>query len=44
MSSPTVSHWAIVEHILCYLKESPIRGIWYTKQGHTIIEFFSNMD
>ena len=23
MSSPTVSHWAVVEHILCYLKEAP---------------------
>ena len=22
MSSPTVSHWAAVEHILCYLKEA----------------------
>ena len=27
MSSPTVSHWAVVEHILCYLKEAPGRGI-----------------
>ena len=23
MSSPTVSHWATVEHIICYLKEAP---------------------
>ena len=29
MSSPTVNHWAVVEHILCYLKEAPRRGILY---------------
>ena len=29
MSSPTVNHWATVEHILCYLKEAPRRGILY---------------
>ena len=23
MSSPTVTHWASVQHILCYLKETP---------------------
>ena len=27
MSSPTISHWAAVEHILCYLKEAPRHGI-----------------
>ena len=27
MSSPTSSHWVIVEHILCYLKEAHGRGI-----------------
>ena len=40
MSSPTISHWAVVEHIICYLKEAPGRGILYKKQGHTIIECF----
>ena len=44
MSSPTVSHWAAVEHILCYLKEAPGRGILYKKHGHTRIECFSNAD
>ena len=39
MSSPTVNHWAAVEHILCYLKEAPGHGILY-KHGHTIIECF----
>ena len=29
MSSPTVSHWAVVEHILCYLKEAPRHRILY---------------
>ena len=38
MSSPTISHWAAVEHILCYLKEAPRREILYKKHGHTRIE------
>ena len=29
MPSPTVSHWAAVEHILCHLKEAPRREILY---------------
>ena len=29
MSSPTVNHWATIEHILCYLKETTERGILY---------------
>ena len=44
VSSPIVSHWAVVEHILCYLKEAPRRGILYKKYGHTRIEFFSDTD
>ena len=44
MSSPIVNHWAAVEHILCYLKEAPERGILYKKHGHTIIECFSDAD
>ena len=35
------SYWAVVEHILCYLKEAPEREIFY-KHGHTRIECFSN--
>ena len=42
MSSPTVNHWVVVEHILCYLKEAPRRGILYKKQGHTGIDCFSD--
>ena len=42
-SSPTVSHWAIVEHILCYLN-SPGCGILYKKHGHTRIECFFDAD
>ena len=42
MSSPTVSYWAVVEHILCYLKKVPGHGILYKKHGHTRIECFSN--
>ena len=44
MSSPTVNHWAAVEHILCYLKEAPGCGILYKKLGHTRIECFSDAD
>ena len=42
MSSSTVSHWATVEHILCYLKEALGCGILYKKHGHTRIECFSD--
>ena len=44
MSSPTVNHWAAVEHILCYLKEAPRRGILYKKHRHTRSECFSDTD
>ena len=44
MSSPTISHWAVVEHILCYLKEAPGCGILCQKHGHTIIEYFPDVD
>ena len=33
MSSPIVCHWAIVEHIMCYLKEAIGREILYKKHG-----------
>ena len=33
MSSPTVNHWAAIEHSLYYLKEAPGRGILYKKRG-----------
>ena len=42
MSSPTVSHWATVEHILRYLKEALGRGILYKKHEHTRIECCSD--
>ena len=37
MSSPIVSHWTAIEHILCYLQEAPGCGISYKKHGHTRI-------
>ena len=40
MSSSIISHYAAVEHILCYLKEVPGREILYKKHGHTRIECF----
>ena len=40
MSSLTISHWATVDHILCYLKEAPGSGILYKKHEHTRIECF----
>ena len=44
MSSPTINHWATIEHILCYLKEAPDRGILYKKHEHFKIECFSDVD
>ena len=44
MSSPTFSHWAVVEHILCYLKEALGCGILSKEHGHTRIECFSDVD
>ena len=44
MSSPIVSHWEAIDHILCYLKEAPRRGILFKKHGHTRIECFSDKD
>ena len=43
VSSPTVNHWVVVKHILCYLKETPEHGILYKKHGHTRIECFSDL-
>ena len=40
--APTINHWAVVEHILCYLKGALERGILYKKHGHTRIECFSD--
>ena len=33
MSSLTFDNWEVVEHILCYLKEAPGRGILYSNHG-----------
>ena len=44
MSSPTVDHWATVEHILCYLKAGPGRGILYGNHGHKKVECFTDAD
>ena len=44
MSSLTLRHLAVVEHILCYLKEVAGRGILYKKHGHTRIECLSDAD
>ena len=44
MSSPTVDNWAAVEHILCYLKGAPGRGILYSNHGHNRVECFTDVD
>ena len=44
LSSPTVSRWATIEHILCYLKEPLRRGTLHKKHEHARIECFSNTD
>ena len=43
MSSLTINHWVVVEHILYHMKEAPERGILY-KYVHTRIECFSDTD
>ena len=40
MLSPILGHWAVVEHILCHLKEAPGHGILYKKHGHIRLECF----
>ena len=42
MSSPRIDHWAVVEHILCYLKEALERGILYNNHGHNRLECFTD--
>ena len=44
MSTPTIDHWAAVQHILCYLKGSPGRGILHSNHGHNRIECFTDAD
>ena len=44
ISSPTVDNWATVEHILCYLKGAPGRGILYSNHGHNRVECFTDAD
>ncbi|CAH9104817.1 unnamed protein product [Cuscuta europaea] len=44
MSSPTIDHWTAVEHILCYLKGAPGRGIVYQNHDHMRIECFADAD
>ena len=44
MSSLTVDNWAVVGHILCYLKEAPRRGILYSNYGHNRVECFTDAD
>ena len=44
MSSPTVDHWAIVEHILYYLKGASGRGILYNNHKHNRLECFTDAD
>ena len=44
MSSPIVDNWAIVEHILCYLKGASGRCILYSDHGHNRVECFTDAD
>ena len=44
ISSPTVDNWAAVEHILCYLKGAPGRGILYSNHRHNRVECFTDAD
>ena len=42
MSFLNVDNWAVVEHILCYLKAALGRGILYSNHGHNRVECFTN--
>ena len=44
MSSPTVDHWAAIEHILCYLKGYSGHSILYSNHGHNRLECFTDID
>ncbi|GAA0146787.1 transmembrane signal receptor [Lithospermum erythrorhizon] len=44
MQNPIVHHWEALEHILCYLKGAPRRGILYSNHKHTRVECFSDSD
>ena len=44
MSSLTVDNWAAVEHIVCYLKGAPGRGMLYSNHGHSRVECFTDAD
>ena len=44
MSSLIVDNWAVVQHILCYLKGVPGRGIQYSNHGHNRVECFTDSD
>ena len=42
MCSPTIDHWAAIEHVLCYLKVAPRRGILYCNHRHNTLECFTD--
>ena len=44
ISALTVDHWAVVEHILYYLKGALGCGILHSNHGHNRIEYFSDAD
>ena len=44
MSTPTIDHWVVVEHIIRYLKRASGRGILNSNHGHNRIECFKNAD
>ena len=44
MSSLTIDHWAIVEQVLCYLKEALGREIVYSNHMHNRLERVTDAD
>ena len=42
MSFLTVDNWAVAQHILCYLKGAPGRGILYSNHRHNRVECFTD--
>lgn len=44
MFASTIKHWAMLEHILCYLERAPKHGILYNNHAQTGIACFVDTD
>ncbi|XP_019058891.1 PREDICTED: uncharacterized protein LOC109116981 [Tarenaya hassleriana] len=44
MHAPTIHHWRMVERILKYLKGTPEKGIWMTRNNHVNLVAYCDAD